>query len=67
VALGSSSRRAKKKIQRADHVVYLGEARVSAVNHRIGGRALLGEVDYRIGLKAEMVENKKFIVGHVTT
>src|SRR5580658_5365108 len=46
VAIGLQFAQGEKKIQGADYIVDLGVDGVAAVNHRVGGGALFGEMDY---------------------
>ena len=48
VALRRELANRKEQVQRADDVVDLGEDGVLAVDHRVGGSPLLGEMDDRI-------------------
>src|SRR5580704_7386217 len=51
VAIGLQFPQGEEKIQGADYVVDLGVNGVAAVNHGVGGGALFGEMDDRLGLE----------------
>src|ERR1700688_1872310 len=65
VALGAQFTNREEHVHGAHHVVYLRKDGVLAVNHRIGGAALLRKVHYRVGLKGFDCGFQKIVIGHV--
>ena len=55
----------EQQVQRADHVVHLGEDRMFAVDHGIGRRALFGEMDDRFGFEGLDGAGEKVVVRDV--
>jgi hypothetical protein len=62
---GCNSRRAKRKIQRADDVVHLCVDGVAAVDHGVGSGALFGEVDDCFWFETFDHVAEEFVVGDV--
>src|ERR1700722_76166 len=58
--------KSKKKIQSSDHVVRLGKDGMALVDHRIGSRALFGEMNNGFGLKTFDHRGQEFVVGDVS-
>jgi hypothetical protein len=56
---------ANSRLSVPDHVVDLGEDRVFAVDHGIGRRALLGEMDHGFGFKGLDRGREKVVVGDI--
>ena len=65
VAIGLQFAQGEKKIQRADYVVDLGVDGVAAVNHRVRGRALLGEMNDGLGLEIFDDVAEEFVVADI--
>src|SRR3989440_1661136 len=56
----------EKNVQCSDDVVHLGEDGVLAVDHRVGSRALLGEMDHGFRFEGLECGSEKVVVGNVT-
>ena len=65
VAIGLELPDREQQIQRAHHIVDLGEDGVFAVDHRIRRRALFGKMDHRVRLERLRWWKQKIVVGHV--
>src|SRR5579875_3667162 len=65
VAVGGEFFDGVKDIERANEVVGLGEDSVLAVNHRIGGGTLLGEVDDGFRLEVAKDGGQRFVIRHI--
>ena len=65
VAVGLELAQREQQVQRAHHVVHLGEDRVLAVDHGIGRGALLGEMNHGVRLEVLDRGGEKVVVGHV--
>src|SRR5207247_8428286 len=53
-------------VQRADHVIYLREDRVLAVNHRIGSGPLFREMNNRVRFEGLERGSQKLVIGNVS-
>src|SRR6266550_448053 len=56
----------EKNVQCSDDVVHLGEDGVLAVDHRVGSRALLREMDHGFRFEGLKCGSEKVVVGNVT-
>ena len=65
MAVGREFADRKQQVQRADDVVRLGEDGVLPIDHRVGSRALLGEVDDRVRRHLFHDRRQKVIVADV--
>ena len=65
VALRPRFAQSKQQVERADYVVDLGEDGVVAVDHRIRGGTLLGEMHHRVRLNLIDGRGEKLEIGNI--
>jgi len=66
VAIGAHLANREQQIQSPHHVVHLSGYGVFAVDHRVGGGALLGEVDDCVGFDGVDRGGKKIVISNIT-
>src|ERR1039458_3467613 len=65
MAIGAKFAQSEQQIQGPGNIVDLREDSVSAINHGVGRRSLLGKVDNRLWLKFLDGEGQRFVIDHV--